>query len=567
MQWIRGETGSASASLALVLCLALPGCGGDGTPGGDDAAGPREGGAAVVGVSTGVGTVLPPLAQTSLDAELSGLLFPGLNRTRWDGGRLTFPEDDAVALADGWTFGEDSTSLTYRLASGTRWSDGTPVTAGDVAFTFGLLSDDEAGLPLSYVARWVDSVTTRGDTAVTFHFARRYPDMLYDTGVGVLPEHVYGDVPPADFVQLAGEAAGADAGGGSDGDAEESPGPPAASGPFRLADWSRGERVVLVGNPDGTVDPRLDTLVFRVLPEEGTRLAELRSGGADLIRVESFREARELEDREGHDVHRIPRRAYDYIAWNPSAHPAFSDPGVREALSLAVDREAALGALGMERYAEPAVGPYGPLFPQLRVEPEGPLHDADRSRRLLREAGWTLPEGAGEGEVRTKDGRELAFELATQAGSDRRTAAAELIRGQLADVGVRADVRTQEFNSLFGRMRSGDYEAALLGWQIGLSPDISQFWYDPDAPLNVVSYDEPRVRALMDSARAAATPEEAEPHWRRAAREVASDHPYAFLWYMDVIYASGPRLRDVEVGVTGFARNAHEWWVEADGRE
>lgn len=572
----RGRFFPVSAALPALLCVAAVACEG---PGADDGEGPaadaQRGGAAVVGVSTGVGTVLPPLARTSLDGEVSALLYPGLNRARWSEGRLAFRADHPMALAEGWSFGPDSTTITFRLRPDLTWSDGTPLTAGDVAFTYRLLADPDAALPFSHLARRTDSVTARGDSAVAFHFARRYPGMLFDASVGVLPEHVYGDVPPGEFMELAGRVGrrGAGDGGeeGSGGDGAEAadgadPGP-VVGGPFRLAEWSRGERLLLVRNPRGPVAPRLDTLVFRVLPEEATRVAELRSGGVDMARIESFRRARRLADREGFRVHRMRRRAYDYIAWNPEGHPAFSEPRVREALSLAIDRRAVVEGLQMEPWAEPAAGPYGPLFPHLRVEPETSLHDRERARRLLDEAGWTLPEGSGDGGgVRTKEGRELSFELTTSAGSDRRTAAVEIIRSQLAEVGVRAEIRTQEFNSLFGRMRAGDYEAALLGWQIGLDPDISQFWYRPDAPLNVVAYDDARVRALMDSARAAATEEEAAPYWRRAARRIASDHPYAFLWYFDVLWASGPRLRGVEADVLGFARNAHEWWVRAGDR-
>jgi peptide/nickel transport system substrate-binding protein len=506
----------------------------------------------VVGVGTDLGTALPPLARTNLDAEVSGLLFPGLNRARWSRGGLVYPEDHPMALADRWRTGPEGRTLTYRLAPGLRWSDGSPLTAADVVFTYRLLSNPDAGLPLSYATRRMDSVSARGDSAITFHFARRYPGMLFDTGVGILPEHVWGDVPPGRFVRTAG---GATPGDTTAGDVS------VASGPFRMAEWVRGERVVLVRNGETPVAPRLDTLVFRVLPEEATRLAELRSGGLDLTRVESFRQARQLERADGYSVLSIPRRAYDYIAWNPSGHPAFDDARVREALSLALDRDAMISALEMEGHAEPAAGPYGPLFPQLRVETEGPLHDPDRARRLLDEAGWTRP---GPDRTRAREGRELAFELATPAGSDRRTAAAELIRAQLRAVGVRARIRTQEFNSLFGRMRSGDYEAALLGWQVGLGPDISPFWYDPEGPMNVVGYDSPSVRVLMDSALAAPDDAEAEPFWRRAARRIAADHPYAFLWHFDVLYAARARLRGVEVDPTGFTSTAHEWWL-ADG--
>lgn len=548
----------------------LAACGGEGS-GSDGAGPPTRGGTAVVGVPSGANSLLPPLARTSLDGELSRLLFLGLNRARWQPGGLVFPEDHPLDLARGWSFGPDSTTLTYRLEDGIEWSDGHPVTAGDVVFTYRLLANPDAGLPLSYVTRRMDSVSARGDTAVTFHFSRRYPGMLFDSGVGVLPEHVYGDVPPDEFMTMggragrdgAGDTGGREPGGGSG--SRPSAGDDGSllvvTGPFRLAGWSRGERVVLVRNPPAPVSPRLDTLVFRVFPEEATRLTELRSGTVDLARVESFRQAGRLAEREGFEIHRMRRRAYDYIAWNPEGHPAFAQRRVREALSLAVDRRTILAALQMEPFAEPATGPYGPLFPELRVEPEGPLHDPDRARRLLDAAGWTL---SGDGGVRRRDGTDLSFELATPAGSQRRTSAVELIRSQLAEVGVRAQVRTQEFNSLFGRMRAGEYEAALMGWQVGLNPDISQFWYDPDAPLNVVAYDDARVRALMDSALAAATERQARPYWHRAAEAVVADHPYAFLWYFDILYASTPRLRGVETSVVGFTTNAHEWWVRPE---
>lgn len=545
------------AACLLAGLLVMAGCRGEDAGSGSDGNGarpgdrePRTGGTAVVGVSTDATSLLPPLARNALDGELSALLFPGLNRAVWETGGLVFPEDHPLALAAGRRFGPDSTTLTYRLRDGLRWSDGEALRAGDVTFTYRLLAHRDAGLPLSYVASRLDSVVAHGDTAVTFHFARRYPGMLFDTGVGILPEHVYGDVPPPEFMGMAGRAAGTDAG--------RADSVLVVSGPFRLGEWSRGERLVLTRNPTGITTPRLDTLVFRVLPEEAIRTAELRSGRLDLARLASYRDADRLGEREDTRVLRIPRRAYDYIAWNPDGHPAFAEPRVREALSLAIDRRQILGALDMQPYAEPAAGPYGPLFPHLRVPPESARHDPARARSLLDEAGWT---SSDPGAVRTRGGRELRFELATQAGSDRRTAALELIRSQLVDVGARPEMRTQEFNSLFGRMRSGDYEAALLGWQVGLDPDISPFWRGPESPLNVVAYDDTGVRALIDSALAAPSREAAAPHWRRAARRISADHPYAFLWYFDVLYGARSRLQGIDVSADGFAANAHEWWV------
>lgn len=549
---------AVGAGLLAVFALLMPACGGpaDGPP-----PEPSRGGTAAVGVSGDASTVLPPLARSSLDQELGGLLFPGLNRLAWGDGGPSYRVGDSVSLAESWRFGPDSTTLVYRLSDGRRWSDGEPVTPDDVVFTYRLLADDRAALPLSYVTEELDSVAALGDTAVAFHFTRRHPRMLFDTGVGILPEHVYGDVPPGEFARVAGSAAGTEEA-GAEGSATGR-GAAAASGPFRLAEWRRGDRIVLVRNPAAPAPSRLDTLVLRALPEEGTRLAELRAGGLEMARVEAFHEVASLQERPGYEVQSVPDRAYDYVAWNPDGHPAFGDVRVRHALSLALDREEMLAALEMTPFAEPARGPYGPLFPDLADALPEPVPDPERARRLLEEAGWSAP---ADGDVRTRDGDRLAFDLLVPAGSDRRTTAAVMIQDQLAGVGVEARIRTREFNALFEDVRGGDYQAALLGWQVGLDPDISPFWYDPASPLNVVGFDSPRVRALMDSALAAPTARAAAPHWRRAGREIVSEHPYAFLWYFDLPWVVTSRLRGVEVGVTGFADGARGWWLaEGDG--
>lgn len=549
-----GRPARAAIPVAALFLLAplLWACGGEEGP--DEGTQAVRGGAAAVGVPDDASTVLPPLARTSLDQEIGTLLFPGLNRLSWDEGP-SFAAGDSVALAESWRFGPDSTTLTYRLADGRRWSDGEPVTATDVVFTYRLLADPDAALPLSYVTEDIDSVTAQGDTAVTFHFARRHPRMLFDTGVGILPEHVYGDLSRETFARVAGSAAGAHD------TSTAGPGRRAAvaSGPYRLAEWRRGERLVLVRNSAAPDPARLDTLVVRILPEEATRLAELRTGGLDMARLEAFDQAAELRERPGYEIQAMPGRAYDYVAWNPSGHPAFGDVRVRRALSLALDREGMVAALGMSRYAEPARGPYGPLFPDLAAALPATGRDVERARRLLDGAGWSRP---SEGEVRRRGDDRLAFDLLVPAGSDRRMSAAVMIQDQLAEVGVEVRVRTREFNALFTSVREGDYEAALLGWQVALDPDISPFWYDPASPLNVVGFDSPRVRSLMDSALAAPTAAEAEARWRRAGRAIAEAYPYAFLWYFDLLWGVAPRLRGVDVDVTGFASTAGSWWTQ-----
>ncbi|MDH3298506.1 MAG: ABC transporter substrate-binding protein, partial [Gemmatimonadota bacterium] len=436
----------------------------------------------------------------------------------------------------------DGATLTYRLDSSRHWSDGAPVVAGDVVYTFGLLSDPDEPLPLSGITARIDSVVAINDSTVTFFFDTAYPAMLFDTGVGILPEHAYGDLTMDELRALM---------------ATSSESGLVVSGAFNLAEWAPAERIVLKRNDRGRPRARLDRIVLRVLPDETTRRAELRAGDADLIQLDSYSGLDALSDG-GFRIARIPQRGYDFIAWNPASHPALGQPEVLRALSLAVDRDAILTGLDMSGYGEPAYGPYGSLFADLAPVPPGALYDPEQARQLLEQAGWR--DGDDDG-VRESGGRDLRVRLETSAGNDRREDAITIIQQQLADVGVAVEIGLQEFGSLFARARAHDFEAVLLGWQVGLDPDISFFWADPQSPVNLVGYDNPRVTALMDSALAATSARAARPFWKASAELIAADYPYAFLWFFDQLVAVSPRIGGVEVGVTGFAQNLHEWGV------
>lgn len=498
------------------------------------------GGTAVIGVSASPTTLLPPLAAAALDFELGNALYPGLNFAEWRNGGLAFPEDHPQALATGYEL--EGPTLTYWLDTSRRWSDGAPVVAADVAFTYGLLSNPDEPLPLSAVTARLDSVVAVDDSTVTFFFEAAYPSMLFDTGVGILPAHAYGNLAIDGLRALMTSGAGSGL---------------VVSGPFNLSEWAPAERIVLARNEGGQPEARLDRVVLRVLPDETTRRAALRSGEVDVIQLNSFAGLDALSAG-GWRLLAIPQRGYDFIAWNPEAHPALSQPEVRRALSLAINRQAIIGGLDMTGFGEPAYGPYGSLFADLAPVPPGALYDPEQARALLEQAGWH--DGDGDG-VRESAGTDLRVKIETSAGNSRREDAIAIIQQQLADVGVAVDIGMQEFGSLFARARARDYEAVLLGWQVGLDPDISFFWADAESPVNLVGYDNPRVTALMDSALAAPSPFSARPHWKESAELIAADYPYAFLWFFDQLLAVSPKVGGIEVGVTGFAQNLHEWGV------
>jgi peptide/nickel transport system substrate-binding protein len=162
--------------------------------------------------------------------------------------------------------------------------------------------------------------------------------------------------------------------------------------------------------------------------------------------------------------------------------------------------------------------------------------------------------------VREKDGQRFSFTLLSNAENQRRTDTGTILQRYWAEVGVEARLARQEFQTFSSRLIARDYEAAMYGWQVPLSPDVSGMWA-PEAMLNFVSYREPELDRLMQTALAQETEQEAAPYWKATARLLARDQPYTWLFYMDQVVPIRDRLRGPHVDTYGMYQNVWEWWV------
>jgi peptide/nickel transport system substrate-binding protein len=240
--------------------------------------------------------------------------------------------------------------------------------------------------------------------------------VFFHTAGNVAPRHVYESTDPA---QLRSHPAVNSPEGGA----------LVVSGAYMIESWRRGERLVLVRNPQFQPQPYIERVVFLPITEETTRLVEFQTGAADVLYPVPFDKielVRQSVPNVRFEARR--RRFYDYIAYNPLTHPAFEDRDIRRALGLAIDKVGLIDALSLGEYAEPAGGPYSPIF-KLLYDPEGhaPLpYDPVEAARILDEKGW-MPGPDG---VRAKDGRALRFTLATNAGNQRRADIGQLVVGR-----------------------------------------------------------------------------------------------------------------------------------------
>jgi peptide/nickel transport system substrate-binding protein len=550
------RTTRAAGAAFLALLVALPACGrdrpapGSGSGGGGE---PEPGGTAVIAESGDMSQPMPLLWEGGLDSDLADVMYMGLTRGAWRDGRMVFLTSDHSPMAMAWHYEylpPDSTALRFHMRSGLLWSDGAPITAHDVVWTFRAAADPATASPRQTNTAQIDSVVAENDSVVTFHFARRYPEMLFDAGLQIAPAHVWEGVDRAALRQHPSFSR---------------PQEMVVSGPFRIGAWRPGEQVTLVRNEHFATPAHLERIAIRVIPETTTRIVELRTGNADAARNIPFDQVATLREQ-APNVHfeRQEGRFWEYVAFNPRTVPAFGDPEVRRALAISVDAQAIIRALRMEEFATPASGPYPPIFAELHQPDRLPpvAADPEEARRLLEARGWRDTDGDG---IREKDGQPLRFTLATNAGNQRRADVSILLQRQWREVGVDVRLQQLEFNTFMSRLTGRAYQAALGSWGVALAPDIAPLWM-PDAQFNVVSYDNGEVHALLQRAAAAPTVGEATPLWQEAAARIAADHPYKWLYYYDVVTARSEHLRGMRVDTYGGYQNTWEWWIPREHR-
>jgi peptide/nickel transport system substrate-binding protein len=482
-------------------------------------------------------------AASAFDQEIADLLYP----------KLAYEEDDfqhgppsfRPGLAKSWEFSADGRRLTFHLDPRAVWSDGRPVTAADVLLSHRAAADPGVAWAGIDVKEFIEEVTAPDARTVVYRFSRVYPYRLMDAVEGnVLPAHVFGAIPLAEWPRRAFLEA------------------PVAGGPFRLKRYGRGALLELERNPASLSAPLpwLDSVVFRVIPDEETLLNELLSGGIDLLENLPPRAAARVEASPRLRLLRAPDLSYTFICWN-TARPPFADPRVRRALTLAIDREGIVEAL-LPGAGRTAAGPILSFLwardPELRPLP----FDPDAARRLLGEAGWRDRDGDG---WLDRDGRTFRFELETSQGSGQRADAARMVAAQLRGIGVEAVPRVFESGTFIARHRAHAFDAFLGSWRESTKVDLRSNFHTAarDGGYNYGRYGNPALDRLIDRARAGRDPETARASWIEAQRIIARDQPYTFLFERDRLHAAPRGLRLPPPGPRSLYARLEEWSLEA----
>ncbi len=454
------------------------------------------------------------------------------------------PATFSPRLARSWEFSTDRLELTFELRDDVRWSDGTPVSAEDVRFTWQAQTHPEVAWNYSFVKESIDDVEVLGPGRVRFHFAAASASQLMDANEGViLPAHVWGGLP---FEQWRQEPAWF----------EEHL---VTDGPFLLESIRPGEQISLVRNEDYYEPglPHLDRVVFRRLADQTILVEQLLAGELDMVRMPSPSDIERIEASPHLVTLEYPHRQFDLITWNTS-RPPLDDPAVRRALALAVDRETIVETL-FQGHATVASSPIvswaWPHPPDL----EPWAFDPDAARELLEERGWTSTDRS----TRARDGVPLQIEILTNPGSPLRWNALQMIQAQLGEVGVGVELRQIDYNTLMKRNVSQDFDATLLGLLMDTSLDLGYLLHSDSigTGYNFGAYSDPEVDALIDQANAALDKRDAEAALVEIQWILHREQPLLFLWEPRGLVAIHRRLLDVRPDSLSEFSNLREWRV------
>ncbi|HYA95408.1 MAG TPA: ABC transporter substrate-binding protein [Terriglobales bacterium] len=455
---------------------------------------------------------LDPRVGTDAQSErIDALLFDGLvNRDEHF--------NLVPGLAERWEIPDPLTYI-FHLRPGVRFSDGRPLTARDVKWTFDSISTGTVLTPKAGSYRLIDHVETPDDATVIFHLKEPYSPLLWNLSnpaIGIVPAGS-----GADFNQhLIG------------------------SGPFRLVRLEQDKEVVIERNPTywGTA-PHLERVRFAIVPDTTTRALELRKGSADLeINALTADMVATIEKQRQLDVMRSPGTTYAYLAFN-LRDPILRDIRVRQAIAYAIDREPMIHYLwrDMARPAASVLPPESWAYDgDVRTYP----HDPARARQLLDAAGY--PE---------RDG--VRFHLAMKTSTEESTRLmAAVLQQQLRDAGIALDIRTFEFATFYADVQKGAFQLFSLRWVGGnedpnIFEDIFSSQSFPPRRANRGYYSNPRVDELIDDARSTVDRESRKRDYDEIQRIVAVDLPYVNLWYFDNVLVHTARVLDLEVSSAG----------------
>ena len=418
---------------------------------------------------------------------------------------------------------EQNPVIIFDLRKGVKFHDGHEFDAGDVKFTYEAIMDPGNMSPRISDFEPVKNVEVLNSYKIKVVYKRLYSPAFGTWGMGMLPEHLLN----SGAMKREAEDKGEDPGEFSMRDSDFNR-HPVGTGPFVFREWKSDQYIVLdrhEGYWEGA--PNYRSYTYRIVPDLLTQEMEFYGGAIDSYGVQPHQVERLKNDPAYQNFSGLSF-GYSYIGYN-MRRDLFKDKRVRKALGMAIDTDKVIHYV-MYDQAERITGPfvkqteyYDNGIQPLPYDPEGALE-------LLREAGWVRN---SEGWLE-KEGKRFAFTLITNGGNDIRKSILTIAQDSWKKIGI--DVKTDivEWSVFIGKhVNTGSFDALILGWSMGIDPDLYQIWHSSQTnqnQLNFVGFNNKEADDLIVKIRQEYDYDRQVKYCNRLHGIIADEQPYTFLY-------------------------------------
>jgi len=555
------------ASLSLVTAVALiAGCGkSSGTtttptptdkPAVTDPNKAVDGGTLTIGTFSDIVNLNPIFIDDTSSGDLSNLIYAPLLDVNAKGeivaSPLSIAKENAVISADNKTY-------TIKLRTDAKWSDGSLITADDVVFTLKTNADKAVGAPGYSNFAQIDKVEKVSADTVSVTTKDVDARFIYALNLNIVPAKSFAGVKAEDMAKTKY---------GTDLKAT------VTSGPFLWTEWTEKQYITLTKNPNYFgPKPHLDKVVYKVYADQNTEVQALIKGEVDFLNTVPVAQLDALKNAQGVKIYEASGPVYDYVAFNflpdnwPDKFVPFTGAKTRQAISHAINRKGMVDSV-LKGHGSLLNGPFLPTG--WAATPEATAtwdFDVAKAKQLLAEDGWK----AGADGILAKDGHKFEFELMTNAGNKRRESYAAIIQQNLADVGIKVNIKALDFSAMIpNNVTPGKFQALLLGWQLGLDPDAESIFsanFFPPAGQNAGWYKNTTTDKLWEQGYKVTKQADRKAVYANILKEYANDPPYVFLATQNIMTAYNEKVKwsaddqPVQAIPYGYMFHMQNWWI------
>ncbi|MCF8038327.1 MAG: hypothetical protein K9K79_03330 [Desulfohalobiaceae bacterium] len=439
---------------------------------------------------------------------------------------------------------EHNPVIVFHLRDGVRFHDGHRFDAGDVEFTYQAIVDPENISPRVADFEPVKSVEVVDELTVRIVYKRLYSPALNTWSIGILPEHLLNER----ALQQEAAARGLDAKEVSLRDSRFNRNP-VGCGPFEFSRWESDRFIKLTSFADyWEGEPNYREYVYRIVPDLLTQEMEFYAGTLDSYSVQPHQVERLKQDPRFQSFSGTSF-GYTYIGYNMRRKP-FTDRRVRRALSLAIDVPEIIQYV-LYGQGERITGPFVKQTDFYNQEIEPMEYDPEKALRILDRAGWKKNR---QGWLE-KDGRILSFTLITNSGNEIRKSILAIVQDFWKRIGVKVSTDILEWSVFIQeRVNKLDFDALILGWNMGIEPDLFQIWHSSQSDpfeLNFVGFEHKEADELIIRIRQEYNKSRQVDYCRRLHEIIAFEQPYTFLFVQKWTALLDKRIVILEVDEKG----------------